>query len=302
MPASLNVPGISLQQLTYLDAVSAAETWGDAAASLMVSPSALSQGLAELEKRLGIELFDWQGRRRVLRPEAGEVLRYAQQVLAQTNDLTQWITRLKTGAVGSLRIGMIDAAAVHHFPDALRQFRRDHTDIAIHLVVAPSGALLDQLGHGDLDIAVCVPPTSGDWRIAALVEEDLAVYAPDRASAKRPAHTWGPWVTFPEGAHTRDVVSDAVRRLGARFDVVAESHQPEVLREMVQLGIGWTVLPVSQAEPSPMVRAVKAPVATRTIAAVQRGRGPDNPAVATLLVALSAAQTPRPRGKTQRTA
>ena len=41
---------------------------------------------------------------------------------------------------------------------------------------------------------------------------------------------------------------DLLRRLGAPLDVVAESHQPEVLREMVRLGTGWTVLPVSQAE------------------------------------------------------
>ena len=32
------------------------------------------------------------------------------------------------------------------------------------------------------------------------------------------------------------------------MDVVAESHQPEVLCEMVRLGLGWSVLPVAQAE------------------------------------------------------
>mgnify|MGYP003528081699 CR=1 FL=1 len=35
------------------------------------------------------------------------------------------------------------------------------------------------------------------------------------------------------------------------FEVVAESHQPEVLAEIIRLGVGWTVLPVIQAERGP---------------------------------------------------
>jgi DNA-binding transcriptional LysR family regulator len=286
MADSLNLPGLTLQQLAYLDAVARHPTWGEAANELLVSPSALSQGLAELEKRLGLTLFDWEGRRRVLRPEAGEVVRYAQQVLAQTNDLIRWIARTRTGTVGSIRVGMIDAAAIHHLPNQLRAFRRDHPDVSIHLVVAPSGALLEQLAHGTLDVAICVPPTTDSWRVTPLLVEDLAVYAPSAEDARRPPHTWGPWVTFPAGALTRNVIAEAVRRLGARFDVVAESHQPDVLREMVLLGIGWTVLPVSQAEPSALVRAQREPVASRVIAAVQRREGPGNPAVDRFVEAL----------------
>ena len=53
---------------------------------------------------------------------------------------------------------------------------------------------------------------------------------------------------FPRGAHTRAVAEAALRRRGAPVEVVAESHQPEVLCEMVRLGLGWSVLPVAQAE------------------------------------------------------
>ncbi len=54
-------------------------------------------------------------------------------------------------------------------------------------------------------------------------------------------------MTFPAGSHTRELIDGALRLLGAPFDVVAESHQPEVLREMAVLGLGWTVLPTVQA-------------------------------------------------------
>ena len=32
--------------------------------------------------------------------------------------------------------------------------------------------------------------------------------------------------------------------------VAAESHQPDVIRGMVRLGVGWTVLPRSQVDPA----------------------------------------------------
>ncbi len=51
---------------------------------------------------------------------------------------------------------------------------------------------------------------------------------------------------FPRGSHTRATIERELRALGAPVEVVAESHQPEVLREMARLGVGWTVLPAAQ--------------------------------------------------------
>jgi len=99
-------------------------------------------------------------------------------------------------------------------------------------------------------------------------------------------------VTFPAGSRTRAIVADALRDRGAPFEVVAESHQPEVLAEMVRLGVGWTVLPVIQAErgPDPLVRAVRAVLTTRTLAAAQRADRAPTPAADALVALLSASE------------
>jgi DNA-binding transcriptional LysR family regulator len=243
-----NLPNLTVQQLDYLVAVVEAPTWADAAGRLGVSPSALSQGVAELERRVGVPLFERNGRRRVLAGSAVPVLEHARDVLARTRDLADWSARTRAGRAGNLRIGMIDAAAVHHYPDALRRFRYQHPDVELRLTVAPSASLLADLVRGALDVVVCVEPPSGinALTLRRVQTDELAVYAPPTDSRGAPA-TWGPWVTFPAGSHTRALIDDALRRLGAPFDVVAVSHQPEVLREMVVLGFGWAVLPTVQA-------------------------------------------------------
>lgn len=243
------LPDLSIRQLEYLVAVAEAPTWAVAADRVGVSPSALSQGLAELERRLGVPLFERDGRRRQVRDSAAPVVAHARQVLGLTQDLATWSDRLRTGRTGRLRIGMIDAAAVVHFPEALREFRREHPEVDLLLRVAPSAPLLELLAAGELDVVVCVEPAARGTGIATepLLTETLAVYAPPGTSIGDPRH-WGPWVLFPAGSHTRTVVVEELAALGAQIDVAAESHQPEVLREMVRLGTGWTVLPTSQAE------------------------------------------------------
>lgn len=284
------LPNLTVQQLEYLVAVSRADTWADAAAAVGVSPSALSQGLAELERRVGVAVFARDGRRRVLTPAGRVVLAHAEAVVARTVDLARWATGVRAGTAGPVRIGMIDAAAVHHHPDLLRRFRRDHPDVELHLRVEPSGALLAGLARGDLDLVVCVrPPRPVDnVTITPLLVEPLRTYAPPDADPTRPPAQWGPWVTFPSGSHSRELIAASVLAAGAPFEVIAESHQPEVLREMVRMGIGWTVLPVSQAESGaePMTPVRVRPVAERTLVLARRSDTVATPAVDALATAL----------------
>ena len=290
------LPDLSIRQLEYLVAVDDEPTWAQAADSVGVSASALSQGLAELERRLGVSLFDRDGRRRHLRPSAQPVLAHARQVLGLTGDLARWADRQRTGAAGTVRLGMIDAAAVLHFPDTLRDFRGASPGVDILLRVAPSAQLLQWLVGGELDLIVCVEPPAGradgtrPFDLTPLLVEELAVYGPPGTTSEDPA-SWGPWVLYPQGSHTRSLIVDHLRARGARLDVVAESHQPDVLREMVRFGTGWTVLPRSQAElgerpldPGPTLLTRQLVVATR------RGTVPD-PAVDTLRDRLVAAAT-----------
>ncbi len=287
---TLPLPDLSVRQLEYLVAAVESPTWSAAAQATGVSTSALSQGLAELERRLGVQIFERRGRRKHLATHAGPVLAHARRVLAMSGDLAEWAERTRTGSVGRLRVGMIDVAALVHLADPLRRFRDQRPEVDLRLVVAPSGELLDQLRRADLDLAVCVRDAAPDLVVEDLLTESLAIYGPEGARAQEAAR-WGPWVLFPAGSLTRRLIEQGLAERGAPLDVVAESNQPDVLRQMVRLSMGWTVLPEVQAEtgPEPLTRLVDEPITTRHLALHRRAGAVLPPVVDELAASLTRA-------------
>jgi DNA-binding transcriptional LysR family regulator len=153
--------------------------------------------------------------------------------------------------------------------------------VDLRLTVAPSGQLLRAVRGGELDLAVVVRPPVLPHGLDTtdLVEEELRVYAPEDAPRRRRATDWGPWAMYPEGSTTRTIIERALRRAGARWEVVSESDNPEVLRQMVRLGFGWAVLPRSEAEtgPSTLRPYRQEPIAARQLVFVRRSEAPYDP-------------------------
>lgn len=264
-------------QLAYLLAAIETGSWTAGAEGLGVTTSAFGQGIRELENRLGLVLFDKVGRKRVPTAEAHGVVEQARRVLGAYEGLDRWVAHTLEGSTGTIRAGMIDTAAIHHFGDALVRFRRVHPELELRLSVRPSAQLIDELRRDEHEVIVSVePPDSDDLDCTDLVAEPIYVYGPDGA-AKVPVEEWGPWVTFPEDSLTRHLAAQTLSAQGVVFNVVAESSQPAVIREMVRLGMGWTVLPAvdAESEPHALRRAVVKPITTRTLSLIRlRDRSP----------------------------
>jgi len=274
---------IHLQQLTYLREVERAGTFTEAARRLHVSQPALSQSLAELERRIGLPLFEARGRRRELTEVGREAARFASEVLGRTADFQQWVSSYREGGAGTLTVGMIDAASLYALPDAVREFREAHPEVRLQLIVDTSSALVERLQRYELDLAFVVAPVVGDFESVEVGREPLHIYAP-------PQDTGAPedadWVLYPVGSHTRQQIDEGLARLGIVPRVTLESHNPQVLRQMVELGFGWTVLPPAVAGEGGRLRQLEQ-VAIRTLVGVRRRSAVLDPRVEAFLAAAS---------------
>src|SRR5215216_290231 len=178
---------------------------------------------------------------------AAEALHVSQPALSQAlAELARRLERLRSGEGGTLSVGMIDAAGLYVLPEVVRAFREAHPGVELKLTVDTSEALLARLRAFELDLAFVVGPVEeADVSSAEVLREPLHIYAPpgdagDPAAAR--------WVLYPEGSRTRAIIDAALARAGIMPAVALESSNPAVLRQMVALGMGWSVLPPAIAE------------------------------------------------------
>lgn len=284
-PARRAIPvNVHFQQLAYLREIERSPTWAAAAAHLGLSQPALSQSMAELERRLGVALFEREGRRRRLTEEGRATVRFAREVLARAEVFAEGLERRREGSAGTLRVGMIDAGSLYLLPGAVRRFRDEVPDVDLRLTVGASGALERALRRFELDLAFVVddddPPD--DLERQPLADEALYLYAPP---GRRGDPAAADWVLYPPGSHTRERIDEGLRARGIVPRVRLESGNPQVLRQMVALGFGWSVLPAAVAESGPdgLRRRRGGPVAVRSVCAVRRRNAPHDGRAETFL-------------------
>lgn len=266
---------LHLQQLRNLLAVERAGTFTAAAEELHVSQPALSQSLAELERRLGAQLFERDGRSRRLTAPGREVARFAAEVIGRGEELRASLAAQQAGEAGALSVGMIDAASLYLLPGAIEAFREGRPEVRLNITVEDSSTLLAMLRQFDLDLAIVVGEPGDGLASTELHREPLYRYAWGEADAPLADE----WLLYSAGSHTRTLIDEGLRELRITPRVSLESHNPAVLRQVAALGLGWTVLPapVAEEEPVPLRRHGRRPVAVRAISAVRRESGLDDP-------------------------
>lgn len=292
--------GVTLRQLAYLREAARAASFTAAAAALGMSQPALSQALAELERRVGVPLFEPAGRQRRITEDGTEVLAFAERVLAEAGELRDRLAARAGGETGALRVGMIDAASLYVLPDVIRGYRDQHPGVDLQLRVDTSSALVTGLRAFELDIVFAIGPADADLVGVEVLREPLHLYAPPGTRDADAPPAGADWALYEPGSRTRGLIDAGLARRGIRPRISLESANPQVLRQMVELGLGWSVLPPGVAEADEASGVRRGPqVAERVLVAMRRAGAPTQPRVDALLELAMARVTAeaRPRGE-----
>ena len=145
---------LKIKHLQVLVAVADCGSVGEVASSLHVTQPAISKLLAEIERGLGLELFERSGRG--IRPnEYGNCLvRHARQVLAGLRVAHEEMRALSGGLAGRVKIGMLGVAAGTLMPEAIRLLKQRAPAVTVRLQEGTFDQLLPELHAGRLDLIV----------------------------------------------------------------------------------------------------------------------------------------------------
>ncbi len=290
---------LDVGRLRLLREVGLRGTIAGAARALGLTPSAVSQQLAVLEREAGTALIDRSSRGasltgagRALAVRAGEV----QDVLrAARADLD----RLAGTLGGPVRVAAVASAALTFVSAAVTALGENHSGIEVAVRVAEPSSALTTLLAGDVDIAVVdeydyVPLALPDFVVAhELCQEPLVLVVPRGwAGPHRPDLSdlaSADWVMPPTDAACGVAVRSACRASGFEPRVRWTSDDMLVLSRTVAAGHGVAVLPrlaVASDAADVDVRRLRAPRLERRLRAVARSSALARPAVGVVLAEL----------------
>jgi len=156
------LPRFTPRQLDAFLTVAELHGFSAAGARLHLTPSAVSQLIAELESALGFRLFDRSTRSVALSGAGREFLGSAANVLEQLRLAETAASDLRNRAAGTVRVAapLIMASVV--LPAAIRAYRRNRPKVVVRLRDIAVEALVDVVASGGADLALGPDRVSGD--------------------------------------------------------------------------------------------------------------------------------------------
>ena len=141
--------------LHYFVVVAEELHFGHAARRLHMKQPPLSQAIQKLERDLSVQLLT-RSRRHVELTEAGKILlQSARHTLAQHEQFSLTVERVRTGEIGTLRIGYtLSMPFLPAFMNALRRMRTERPDVSFELKNVSTRGAFQSLVDSHLDIAL----------------------------------------------------------------------------------------------------------------------------------------------------
>ena len=214
---------LRMRHLRLLVAIDEQRTLHRAAARVAMTQPAATRLLGELERQLGLRLFDRSPRGMTPTAYGRALVRHAHSVLATLGHARDELAALRQGVDGLVRVGVLLVAASVLVPEAVIRFKARHPRLTVQLRDGMSAELVAALRRGELDLIV--GRSTADIDGAGLMLESF--YEEPMAVAVRVTHPLArrrtlalaalvdeTWVLPPPEAAYRRRLDAAFRQLG----------------------------------------------------------------------------------------
>lgn len=147
---------IELRQLRYLIAAAEAGSFSRAARGLNIKQATLSRHILDIEKRLGMVLFDRRTRGAIPTPNGKIYLRTAQRIVREFEELNAWVRATHNGHAGKLAVGFYTSFSAGNLRATLSEFSDRFPEVKVRGFERDRDMLLAGIENGLLDIAVMI--------------------------------------------------------------------------------------------------------------------------------------------------
>lgn len=232
----------SVRQLEIFIAIARTGSVSRCAEQLLITQSAASMALGELERLLGGPLFDRPGKRLVLNDRGRFLLPRAGEILDRMEELEELFRGESSGPIqGDLKIAASSTVGNYIIPGIMGSFVERNPHVKMSLEVLNSAQVVERV----IDYAVDIGFVEGmihDPDLTALpwMEDRLIIFSnPAHPLAKRKKITESDlektsWILRERGSGTREIFENAAPGIMNRMQVILELGNSEAIKEAVE--------------------------------------------------------------------
>ncbi len=241
---------LPLHLLRLFTQVAEAASFSRAADRLHISQPAVSKGVRDLERQLGVVLLDRRSDG-VQTTEAGAaLLTHAREIFASERAAEAELRAMLGLAQGSLGVGASTTIATYHIASPLAAFRARHPGVSLRLVSANTRDVLELLLRRELDVALVEGPVEEPrvaqvpWRREAMALIAAPAHRLARRGGKVGAHDLADELVIlrEPGSGTREVALAALAALGPVPGQQLEVGSTEAIKQLVAAGLGVAIV------------------------------------------------------------
>lgn len=281
---------VTLKQIQAFLQVAEHGTFTKAADSMHLAQPALSQLVRELERALGLRLFDRTTRRvelteggREFRLASGKIMQDLEIAVRNANDLAE---RRR----GRVIIAAPPLLAAVLLPQVIAQLNQEHPGLQVHLLDTPTEAIIRAVREGQ---AHCGCGTfsineEGIERTQLARDRLLLFCTPKHPLAQRSAVRWSdlagvPLITLTRNSGIRLRVEIGYEAAKVPLSPAFEVSQITTAMALTEAGLGVTVLPSYARAAAPHISLAATPLVeptiTRDIVMIRASRRTPEPAI-----------------------
>lgn len=244
---------MNLDHLRYFETIARCEHYGRAAEQLHVSQPNLTYAVSQLERELGVPLFEKSGRNVRMTRYGKSFLRSVTQALQTLDGSVRALQELGQGG-GLVLLGGIRKLASQTVPELMRRFLEqpgsENIRFELHTGSGFSGDLLKAVEDERLDMAFVSHP--GDPTVFECVpfrrSPFVLVTPKDHPLAQRGSVTLRetlpyPYVCFSRKGGLRPVIDELFGEIDAVPQIAYETEEDTVVAGMAAAGFGIAVVP-----------------------------------------------------------
>ena len=166
---------MELRHLRYFVGVAETENVSRAALKLHISQPAVSRQIRDLEAEIGVALLERVGKS-VKLTETGRVfLNEARAILNRTNNAVLKARIVAGKSDSELHVGDFSIAVGRIMPRLLRNYKKAMPNVQIRLHDWPVEKEIAAVRDGRLQLAIIIPPLTGNWRSQLRFQELMTI-------------------------------------------------------------------------------------------------------------------------------